>query len=300
MVTIIGRSQWGANPAATPAGHIAIPTPELWLHHTASSGLHGASGMRSLQQGAKNGGYVDLEYSYVVDTDGAIYESRGIGRDTAATGGNHNAISHAVCAMGNFENDTPTQALITSLADICAWLYQHGATQRNAYTGPHRDASGNATACCGHRLIAEIGNINQRAAGGSGTQTPAQKGGAVHICTTPSGRGYYVAASDGGVFAYGDAKFHGSMGDQKLNAPVVAMAVRPQNDGYILVGADGGVFCFGKAAFLGGMGGKHLNAPVVGCDYNEAGDGYYLLAQDGGVFAYGKANFYGAPTGKVN
>ena len=37
---------------------------------------------------------------------------------------------------------------------------------------------------------------------------------------TPSGNGYYMVASDGGIFAFGDAKFAGSMGSKKLNAPV--------------------------------------------------------------------------------
>lgn len=181
MVAIVSRAAWGANPLTTPASSIATPTPDNWLHHTGSSGLHGASGMRSLQQGALSGGYVDLEYSYVVDTDGTIYESRGIGRNTAATGGStngvaNNARSHAVCAMGNFEHDTVPQVLINALGDLAAWLFTQGATRNKGYTGPHRDAPGNATACCGRNLIARIGDINARASGstggGGGTTTP--------------------------------------------------------------------------------------------------------------------------------
>jgi hypothetical protein len=32
-------------------------------------------------------------------------------------------------------------------------------------------------------------------------------------------------ASDGGIFAFGNAAFHGSMGGKPLNAPVVGMGV---------------------------------------------------------------------------
>jgi hypothetical protein len=39
---------------------------------------------------------------------------------------------------------------------------------------------------------------------------------------TPSGNGYWLFASDGGVFNFGDAKFLGSMGGTPLTAPVVA------------------------------------------------------------------------------
>ena len=56
--------------------------------------------------------------------------------------------------------------------------------------------------------------------------------------------------SDGGVFAFGDAGFYGSMGGQELNAPMVGMAATPDGKGYWLVGADGGVFAFGDAGIL--------------------------------------------------
>ena len=38
-----------------------------------------------------------------------------------------------------------------------------------------------------------------------------------------SGQGYWLVASDGGVFNYGDAGFHGSTGGIALDAPIVAM-----------------------------------------------------------------------------
>lgn len=173
---IVARGAWGANPLNTPAGSIVIPTPDLWLHHTGSSGLHGASGMRSLQQSALAGGYVDLEYTIVVDTDGQLYMSRGIGKNTAATGGSTNGIannarSHAICAMGNFENDAVTDRLLDSIASAVMWLHAHDAIARPVITGPHRDAPGNATACCGRNLIASIPEINARAAGGGGSSS---------------------------------------------------------------------------------------------------------------------------------
>ena len=46
---------------------------------------------------------------------------------------------------------------------------------------------------------------------------------------SPTGQGYYMVASDGGVFAFGDAKFRGSMGAVKLNQPVESLV--PNRDG---------------------------------------------------------------------
>jgi hypothetical protein len=84
------------------------------------------------------------------------------------------------------------------------------------------------------------------------------------MAVTPDGKGYWLVASDGGVFAFGDATFNGSMGGTPLNAPVVGMAATPDGRGYWLAAADGGVFSFGSAPFEGSMGAMSMNAPVVG------------------------------------
>jgi hypothetical protein len=86
----------------------------------------------------------------------------------------------------------------------------------------------------------------------------------VGIVATPDGKGYWLVASDGGVFAFGDSSYHGSMGGTRLNAPVVGIAATPDGTGYWLAAADGGVFSFGSAQFEGSTGGTSINAPIVG------------------------------------
>ena len=44
----------------------------------------------------------------------------------------------------------------------------------------------------------------------------------VGAATVPGGHGYYMVASDGGVFTFGDAPFDGSLGSVRLNRPIVA------------------------------------------------------------------------------
>ncbi len=90
-----------------------------------------------------------------------------------------------------------------------------------------------------------------------------------------NGGGYWEVAADGGVFSFGDAAFHGSMGGLPLNAPIVGMAATPDGGGYWEVAADGGVFCFG-ALFYGsraGLGADRFFAIVSG-----PGVAGYLLA----------------------
>jgi len=81
---------------------------------------------------------------------------------------------------------------------------------------------------------------------------------------SPSGHGYWLVASDGGIFNYGDAQFYGSSGSIHLNKPIVAMGATADGGGYWLAASDGGIFNYGDAAFKGSAGGSPLNQPVVG------------------------------------
>ena len=67
------------------------------------------------------------------------------------------------------------------------------------------------------------------------------------MAATPDGGGYWLVASDGGIFSYGDAAFFGSRGGQPLNKPIVGMAATPDGGGYWLVASDGGIFSYGDA-----------------------------------------------------
>ena len=111
----------------------------------------------------------------------------------------------------------------------------------------------------------------------------------VAVTPTADGRGYWLLASDGGVFCFGDAQFFGSIGGHPLNMPMVAMAPTPDGGGYWTVASDGGVFCFGTAAFLGSSGGQPLTALVAGIVPTSTGRGYWLWCQDGSVHAFGDA-----------
>jgi len=120
----------------------------------------------------------------------------------------------------------------------------------------------------------------------------------VGIAGTPLGRGYWLAGSDGGIFTFGNARFHGSTGNVRLKQPIVGIAGTPSGKGYWLVAFDGGVFTFGDARFHGSTGAMKLNQPVVGMAPTANGNGYWLVASDGGIFAFGNAHFYGS-TGSI-
>ena len=116
----------------------------------------------------------------------------------------------------------------------------------------------------------------------------------VGMAATPSGRGYWLVASDGGMFSFGDARFFGSTGALRLNRPIVGMAATPSGRGYWLVASDGGMFSFGDARFFGSTGALRLNRPIVGMAATPSGRGYWLVASDGGMFSFGDARFFGS------
>src|SRR5439155_1612649 len=58
----------------------------------------------------------------------------------------------------------------------------------------------------------------------SGTGQPA-------AATPPPAGGYWLSATDGGIFNFGDASFFGSTGSIKLNKPIVGMAATPSGQG---------------------------------------------------------------------
>jgi hypothetical protein len=100
----------------------------------------------------------------------------------------------------------------------------------------------------------------------------------VGMVPTPSGLGYWMVASDGGVFAFGDARFFGGMGGKPLNQPITSIAATPSGQGYWLVANDGGVFAFGDARFYGSFTGQRIGGSgAVGIAPALGGRGYWTL-----------------------
>jgi hypothetical protein len=115
-------------------------------------------------------------------------------------------------------------------------------------------------------VVAYSGAADQQGSASRRTILDAQLTSDAHpLVSDPTGDGYWLAAADGGVFAFGTAKFYGSLPSEgiKPSKPVVGMVAAPTGKGYWLVGADGGVYAFGSAKFDGSMGGTNLNASVV-------------------------------------
>ncbi|HUA95449.1 MAG TPA: hypothetical protein VMB82_07950, partial [Acidimicrobiales bacterium] len=80
-------------------------------------------------------------------------------------------------------------------------------------------ARARALVVAGTVLVVLVGTGSWWAARGDG---PSERGSAP--AAADSGGSYWEVAADGGIFSFGAATFHGSMGGQHLNSPVVGLA----------------------------------------------------------------------------
>jgi biotin carboxyl carrier protein len=97
----------------------------------------------------------------------------------------------------------------------------------------------------------------------------------VGMAATPTGGGYWLVASDGGIFTFGDAVFLGSAGGTVLPEPVVGMAASTTGLGYRLATFDGRVLAYGDAIESGSLAGQCRTDGVVALASRPTG-GYWL------------------------
>jgi hypothetical protein len=130
------------------------------------------------------------------------------------------------------------------------------------------------------------------------------------------GQGYVEAGANGGVYAFGNAPFDGSVFSYTpagytpqtwLGAPMVGIASVPGNTGYWVATSNGIVCGFGSAQVYNLPGNDYGGgycyqsiagvSDIVGIVSDPANGGYWLVGSDGGVFTYGGAPYLGNAVG---
>ncbi len=256
----------GANGATMPG----------WPQHTAGEIIGGIT-----TADLTGGGYNDV---LVPTTDGlVIFDGR---------------TAQVVATLGAGTVALQNSAMVTIDPNGSIGITIAGYNADNAGVIQHYEVNGST----GHTLGARSWPMFHQNPELTGNLTPPAPGHLnkpiVGMAATPDGKGYWLVASDGGIFTFGDAAFYGSTGNIALNKPIVGMAATPDGKGYWLVASDGGIFAFGDAGFYGSTGNIHLNQPVVGMGTAPGGHGYWLVASDGGIFTFGDATFHGS-TGNI-
>lgn len=187
---LLGRAQWGADESWRNGRPSYVETIEqVHVHHTANSNTYARADVPALIRGmyayhTQSLGWSDIAYNFLVDRFGRAWVGRAGGPDEPVRGAHtlgFNAASAGIAAIGNFDQATPSRAVIGAFARIAAWkLHPYGRDPEGRTTvtsegsdkfrsgrrvtlpviDGHRDT--NDTACPGQHLYQALPEIRRR------------------------------------------------------------------------------------------------------------------------------------------
>ena len=178
---IYSRAQWGADERMRDASSLHyFEVHAGFVHHTVNANNYTRAQVPGIIRGiyayhTQSKGWSDIGYNFLVDRFGRIWEGRYGGVDRPVVGAHtlgYNDYAFAMSAIGNFDEEEPSSAIVQAYGALFAWkLSLHGvdASSRSQRVGPstfraingHRDAG--QTACPGRYLYARLSQIRQLA-----------------------------------------------------------------------------------------------------------------------------------------
>ncbi|CAG5947803.1 unnamed protein product [Menidia menidia] len=159
---IIPRCQWGAKAYKGTPVPLSLPLQFLYVHHTYEPSLpclsfaKCSSDMRAMQRFHQDDrGWSDIGYSFVVGSDGYIYEGRGwnqLGTHTRR----HNDVGYGVSVIGNYTTSLPYRYAMDLLRiQLVRCAVNRGGLAENFTIQWHRQVV-NYTTCPGDAFFSEI------------------------------------------------------------------------------------------------------------------------------------------------
>ncbi|XP_071778664.2 N-acetylmuramoyl-L-alanine amidase [Centroberyx gerrardi] len=159
---IIPRCQWGAEAYRGTPMPLSLPLHFLYIHHTYEPSSPCLSfprcsrNMRAMQRfHQEDRGWSDIGYSFVVGSDGYVYEGRGwnyIGRHTRGL----NSMGYGVSIIGNYSSTVPPRHSMDLLRHrLVQCAVNGGRLAANFTLHGHRQVV-NYTSCPGDAFYSEI------------------------------------------------------------------------------------------------------------------------------------------------
>uniref|UniRef100_A0A4W5JJP4 Peptidoglycan recognition protein 5 n=1 Tax=Hucho hucho TaxID=62062 RepID=A0A4W5JJP4_9TELE len=145
-VEVVTRGQWGeAAPRCQET--LKYPAQRVVIHHTL---IH----IQRMHMQDRN--FDDIGYNFLIGEDCTVYEGRGWGVVGAHTkGNNHNSLG--IAFMGNFNNESPSPAALSSVKQLLQCGVSQGHLHPVFIVLGHRDLRD--TACPGERLYAALKHL---------------------------------------------------------------------------------------------------------------------------------------------
>lgn len=183
---IIPRFEWGAKPPKDP-GLSYMTNPDGWVVHYVGGPMQqdptraqSTSAVHNLQADAMSEDYIDIEYNFLIDLNGLIFEGRGWQYKSGANGSsNYNGHAWAVCVlMGLDHGELGYQGVGNQLTqeakDALSWLTREGVVHSAAtsYVKGHRDVY--ATHCPGDQTYAFVPYLHDHLHTVEPTPTPTE------------------------------------------------------------------------------------------------------------------------------
>tara|TARA_Y100000401_G_C8317243_1_gene223226 strand:+ start:304 stop:897 length:594 start_codon:yes stop_codon:yes gene_type:complete len=160
ILKIISRKHWHAKNAKKIYKLPVYPVKEVHIHHSVTGWKDEAKQWKNIQlYHMVTKGWTDIAYNFGVGQSGTVYEGRGWDRQGGAAGYKHDRKSLSICAIGNFETETPTGAMVKAIGDWIVEGIERGSIHKDVKILAHRDVA--ATRCCGEYLYGTLDSIRK-------------------------------------------------------------------------------------------------------------------------------------------
>lgn len=154
-----GRTQWASAGPITGRVNPMNGVNRITLHHEGWTSVWFTDQPTTRQRieqirtvHTRDRGWGDIGYHFIVDRAGEVWEARDVRYQGAHVGGN-NEHNIGVVALGNFDNQTPSHAQLSSLVRVVQTLQRHyRVPAHRVYT--HQELS--PSACPGRNLQPRI------------------------------------------------------------------------------------------------------------------------------------------------
>src|SRR6478736_2338712 len=152
------RTDWTPrNPNFSPARKAVR---DIFIHHE-GGGVRGnpadkAAVLRQIESYVLNKGYIAIDYNVMVFNNGEVWAGREVWNEDAATI-NNNPTSVSICAVGNYQVEPASDALINGIKQAIREIVESGYSIRNPSIRAHKEVF--STACPGRNLIARMDEL---------------------------------------------------------------------------------------------------------------------------------------------